>query len=239
VDKTGYGIAAALTERNLAGRAAGPEWDAWIDVEKRTGNLLMAYLAAILGRRRGREMDPITDSEECLAVFADLPKGAGGTTAPHESIRTVILADVLPAPTASIPPAELAKFKTDHHDSLVGFRTAVEQSVISAAAIDDVRLRAEKVKLTRQELEGQLEEITRRMQERRWRRIGLGTLGAVAASAFALADAVVTHGTLTQASGSLGLASAMYAAFGETRTPKELLGRPMAYAALAHRRLTR
>ena len=238
-DKTGTGLASELVERGLARPVAGPEYDTWFDVERRTGNLLMAYLAAVLGRGEGQEMDPITDSEECLTAFAGIPGGDGAIAARKDPIRTEILADILPAPAPPIVPADLAKFKEAHWDQLVSFRTAVEQCIVSAAAIDDPRLRAEKVELTRRELKGQLEEITRRMRERGWRRIGAGALVAIAASALTLGDAVVTGGTLTLAGNSLGLVSAVYGAFQGTRTPSELLGRPMAYAALARRRLAR
>ena len=64
--KTGYGLASALIERGLAGPMWGQEWDAWFEVEKRTANLLMAFLTTILGQKQEQQMDPITDSADCL-----------------------------------------------------------------------------------------------------------------------------------------------------------------------------
>lgn len=75
------------------------------------------------------------------------------------------------------------------------------------------------------------------MQENKWYRIGFGTLLAVVAAGVVVADAAVTGGTLTLAGASLGLTSAVYAAFRGARTPTDLLARPMAYAALAHSEL--
>jgi hypothetical protein len=76
--------------------------------------------------------------------------------------------------------------------------------VVSAAAIENLELRARNIDLTKSELKGQLEEITRRMREHTWHRIGFGTLLAVVAAGVAVADAVVTGGTLTIANASFG-----------------------------------
>ena len=237
VDKTGYGLASALIERGLAARLSGQEWDAWFDVEKHTGDLLMAFLASILGQMQEQRMDPITDAADCLDAFTRIPTGNSAVEARLNPIRTEILEELLPAPIDPVDPAQLAQFKDRHRDLLSGFRTLVEQRVLSAGAIEDPELRARSVVLAKNELNGQLEEITRRMEEHRWRRIGFGTLLAVAAAAVVLADAVVSGGTLTVAGASLGLTSAVYSAFEGARTPGDLLLRPMAYAALAHRKL--
>src|SRR6266851_3422398 len=72
VDKTGHGLANALEERKLASPTAGKErkeGDAWFDVEEHTANLLMAYLATILGQSQEPRMNPITDSGDCLRAF--------------------------------------------------------------------------------------------------------------------------------------------------------------------------
>jgi hypothetical protein len=235
VDKTGNGLASGLIERELAARISGQEWDAWFEVEKHTGNLLMAFLATILGQKQEQRMDPMTDSIECLEVFTRIPAEEPAMEARLNPIRAEILDDILPAPIDPIVPAELAKFKDKYRKLLTDFRTMVEQRVVSTGAIQDPALRAQSLRLTKTELKGQLEEITRRMQEHKWRRIGFGTLLAVVAAGVVAADAAVTGGQLTVAGASLGLASAVYSAYDGARTPGALLERPMAYASLAHR----
>lgn len=235
VDKTGNGLASALIERGLASYMSGQEWDAWFEVEKETGNLLMAFLATILGQKQEQRMDPMTDSSECLEVFTRIPGEEPAMAVHLNPIRAEILDDILPAPIDPIVPADLAKFKDQYRDLLTDFRRMVEQRVVSTGAIQDPALRAQSLRLTKQELKGQLEEITRRMQEHKWRRIGFGTLLAVVAAGVVGADAVVTGGQLTIAGASLGLASAVYSAYEGARTPQDLLERPMAYAALTHR----
>jgi hypothetical protein len=237
VDKTGFGLSGALIERKVAAYISGREWDAWFEVEKHTANLLMAFLATILGQMQQKRMVPMTDSAQCLEAFTRTPGAEPAIEARLDPIRAEILDDLLPAPTDTIEPAELAEFKGKYRELLSGFRTTVEQRVVSAGAIEDLALRAQSVGLTKKELKGQLEEITRRMEEHKWRRIGFGTLLAVVAAGVVTADAVATGGTLTKAGASLGLASAAYSAFEGMRTPRDLFDRPMAYAALAHREL--
>jgi hypothetical protein len=206
-------------------------------MEKRTADMLMAYLAAVLGQHTSRKMDPITDSKECLDIFATIPEANGDIKAQKELIWSEIIAGILPAPVERVSPAKLAEFKERHRDLLRRFRTAIDDLVISIAMIPDPRWRAERVESSMKGLMMQRDEIIARMNEGRWRRIGLGALGAVVCGSIALADAILTGGMLTQASTSLGLVSAVYAAYGGARTPQELLARPMAYGALAQQRL--
>jgi hypothetical protein len=237
VAKTGYGLASELVGRELATLISGEEWDAWFDVERRTGNLLMAYLATIVGQQQTERMTPITDSAECLEAITWIPTGEGGVNARLDPIRTEILAEILPAPIDPVHPADLAQFKERHGKQLAAFRAAVEQRVALVAAIEDPQLRAHSTGLVTTELKEQLKEITSRMEEHNWHRIGFGTLLAVAAGGVTAADAVVTGGMLTCAGASLGLTSAVYSAFEGARTPADLLVHPMGYAALAHRQL--
>jgi hypothetical protein len=239
VDKTGYGLANALEKRKLASFTAGQEWDAWFDVEEHTANLLMAYLASILGQSQEPRMNPITDSGDCLRAFTMVPTRDGKVEARLDGIRTEVLADLLPAPIDYISPGALAEFKGKHKHLLTNFRTEIETRVVLATAIENPELRARSLGLLRKDLKGQLDEITRRMQEHKWQRIGLGTLLAVTAAGLLVADAAGGGGALSIAGNSLGLTSAVYAAFEGTRTPKDLLSRPMAYGALAHRELGR
>jgi hypothetical protein len=236
IDKMSETLATALELRDLAVRVGGDWWE----VEERTANLLMAYLAAILGGHPDRRMTPITDSPGCLDVFAEAPSALA-----RSQLRTEILDDILPAPSevpadaaaAARWAGELATFKEQRRDLLVNFRNEVERSVIAAAAIDDAELRAEHARRSKVTFADQIEEISRRMTEQRWRKISLGTFAGVLGGGVALVDAVTTGGALTVSGASLGLASAVYSAFEGKRSAQELLGQPMAYAALARRDL--
>jgi hypothetical protein len=235
VDKTGYGLAWDLVDRSLAASIGGREWDAWFAVEKRTANLLMAYLAAIVGQCGEERMVPVTDTPDCLSAFTNVPISGAVVEQRLSSIRTAMLAGLLPAPVDLVVPGKLAEFKSKNGRLLRSFRAQVEQRVVAAAAIENHELRERQLELVKGDLSDQVEEIRRRMAENKWQRINLGTLLAVFSAGVGVADATVTHGALTIAGGSLGLTSAVYTAFDGMRTPQELLARPMAYAALPQR----
>jgi len=238
-DKTGTGLALALEERGLARSLAGPEYSRWFEIEKQMADLLMAYLATILARAQEQNTDPITDRRECLAAYEHVRSAdshndiATGLVTETEPVRTFMLRCVLPAPGELVRVAEIAVFKDRHRGLLTAFRRTVEQRVVDVAAINDPRLRARQLDLAAEDLKEQIDEIVARMEESYWRRIGFGGIAAVVAGAAALADAAMTGGKLTMAAGSIGLISAVWGAFSGAKTPRELLERPLAYAALA------
>ena len=239
-DKTGTGLAFALEQRGLARRLAGPEHATWFEVEKQTAELLMAYLASIVARSEEHDTDPITDRPECLAAFEHVrghDGAAGGVVNETDPVRTHILRGILPAPAETVSVQDLADFKARHGAALVAFRRTIEQRVLAVAAIDDTRFRARQIDLVTEELQAEVREIGERMRERRWRRIGLGTIGAVVGAGFALADAALNNGSLAITGGSISLVSAVWGAFCGARTPEDLLRRPLAYAAFAERDL--
>jgi hypothetical protein len=237
LDKTGAGLAFALLERGLAKEPEGPEYAAWIDVERRTANLLMAFLASIVGKAEQVAMDPITDSEAAIAAFTTLPEEDRQIGTELEPIRYALLRDILPGPATGIEPARLAEFKADYHRLLTGFRNRVEQKAIDCAQVADRRLRDAMVERARRDLAAELDEIERRMSERQWPLAARGALG-VAVAALGLADLAVTGGTALGLTGSsLGLAGSVDAAF-QGRRRRDVLEHPLAYAALARREFT-
>jgi hypothetical protein len=234
VDKTGAGLASELQNRSLAIHIAGQnDGDRWYEVEKQIGNLLMAYLATILGQNPKQRMVPITDSADCLKAFARVPFGERVVAGRLDPIRTEILADLLPAPVDPVPPAQLVKFKDRYRKLLSSFRAAIEQRVVEVASTEP-ELRDYRIGLIKSQLKGQLEEIVRRMKEHGWLRIGWGALLAVVAAGFLIADTATTGGMLTMLGASFGLSAAVVGAFEGSWSPKEFFANPMAYAALAH-----
>jgi hypothetical protein len=237
LDKTGTGLALALADRGLVKQPEGPEDAAWVEVEQHTADLLMAFLASIVGKDEQVAMDPITDSDAAIAAFTTLPEKDRAIATELEPIRYALLSEVLPGPAAGIEPARLAEFRAEHLELLTGFRNRVEREARQCAQATDPRLRQELVDGTRIDLAAEIEEIERRMSERRWPLAGRGALG-VAAGALGLLDFAVSGGTLLGlASGSLGLAGSVDAAF-QGKRRRDVLGDPLAYAALARRELT-
>jgi uncharacterized protein YnzC (UPF0291/DUF896 family) len=135
-----------------------------------------------------------------------------------------------------VPVVELAEFKEARRDLLRRFRQDVEKAVMKAASIDDDGLRDEFLRQTKDAFADQIDEIHRRMTERRWRKVSAGAVAGVVGGGVVLADGVTTGGALTISGASLGLVSAVYSACEGKVSKVDLLGQPMAYAALARRR---
>jgi hypothetical protein len=236
--KIGYGLATALEGQNLAkDPALQKDNSLWVLVERHTAVLLMAYLAAIVGRDDKVRMDPITDTADAIAAFTALPEHDRQVgTELVEPIRYALLRDVLPGPAAGVEPARLAAFKADHEQLLTRFRRRVERGAIECAQESDLRLRAARVAMVKDELKSELDEIEARMNEQRWAMAARGAI-AVAVAALGIADLAVTGGSgFAVAGGALGLAGSVDAAF-LGRRRRDVFEHPLAFAALARRQL--
>lgn len=233
LNKIGSKFAKALVERKLAKDPSDDPASMWIDVERRTANLLMAYLAVLVCQDQSVGMDPITDSPAAIDAFKPLPDHDRLGTE-RQSIRFELLRDILPAPAGGIEPARLAEFKEDHKELLTTFRRRVEAEAIQCAGQPDDRDRAALMNVARNGLKQELTEIEERMKERRWT-VVWSAVGVVAA-ALTVADLAFTGGTLATAASSLGLVAAVDQAFrGQRRSA--IFDRPLAFAAFARREL--
>jgi hypothetical protein len=244
VDKTGVELAGLLQERELAKGYEGDEFAvggylaAWVVVERRTAELLMAFLASIVGNDPDVAMDPITDSEAAMAAFTTLPEKYRELTPEIEPIRYALLEDILPGPSREIDVPKLAEFKAEYQQLLIRFRNRVERETIDCAQITDPRFRAKQAELARKTLADEVREIEQRMSQRKLGPISRGAI-AIAAPAVALVDLVLTGGSLLAVTaGALGLGGATDSAYRGTRR-KDILKNPLAYAAVARRDLAR
>jgi hypothetical protein len=236
LDKIGLPLAGALRFEGLVKEPVPQADSAWVEVEWRTAHLLMAFLAAVLGKDERVGMDPVTDSATAMQAFTALPEGNGSVDTDPEPIRYTLLRDILPAPAAGIEPAELAQFKADHRSLLNNFRIRVEDAIIVCARETDLRLRDLEIANARRKLKAELDEVEGRMRERRWPMAARGALG-VAIAALGLADIAVTGGLgFSLAASSLGLAASVDGAF-QGRRRSDIFQSPLAFAALARRDL--
>src|SRR5439155_818164 len=104
----------------------------WMYVESRTASAYMAYLAGVLSRIPGVDMDPITDAVSHLEGFA-LDSEHEGAAPRLQSARMAVLDAILPAPAEHVEVADLAEFKADNRDLLPRFRREVEQAILQVA----------------------------------------------------------------------------------------------------------
>jgi len=202
----------------------------WYEVESLTADLYMTYLASVLGKLTNLQMDPITDRVNSLTVYSKLPGNISSIDNHLSSLRMGVLESILPVPAEGITVEELANFKKRNFDLLTRFRRYVESSLIDIALISDVNLRGEKIRIFKEELDDQLNEIQALMHERKWPKIILGTVAA----AMPLAGTLIT-GFLPLALLDLPpLAFAIHSALGEAKKEKkEILKSPLAYVAMA------
>lgn len=205
----------------------------WYEVERLTADLFMAYLASVLGKSEHLQMEPITDHAKSLFVYSTSPENVSSPTDILHDLRIGVLEGILPAPAVGIPVSDLVEFKNRHCDSLSAFRRHIESSLIDIALISNKDLRDEKVRLFRDGLREQIDEIRARMHERHWPPI---VLGAVAA-AMPLAGTLATCNIPLALLGLPPIAIAIYSAYsGKQRKQREILSSPLAYAALVDER---
>jgi hypothetical protein len=225
--KPGYEVAAYLESRGLLTRTDS----SWLEVEERTADLLMTYLACTLGASPYVRMTPITDRAEALAVLSRSSSVPQAPEAQVNRLEMTVLEGLLPAPAGGASPGELAAFKDKHGELLRRFRREIETFALDATTLEP-ELRQRRAELFRDELTDQLDEVSARMKPR-WPRIVFGTLCGVVAAAVPVATAVAGGAALAAASAAPGLASAVYAAFGGTA--EDWQGSSVAYAALAQK----
>ena len=113
---------------------------------------------------------------------------------------------------------QIQNFKQVHGDRLPRFRRAVERELVAAASIPDPGLRRRHLKLFREEVEEEVQEIAARLEES-----GFGDL------VFTKLCPVIAK--VPGVSFVFGLASTVYSAF--QKSPKEEIPSPLAYAAYA------
>jgi hypothetical protein len=228
--KPGNQIAHYLESRGLLRRTG----TSWLEVEERTADLLMTYLACTLAASQPVLMTPVTDRAESLAVLASDPAAPHAPATSVSQLEMTVLEGLLPAPAGGVSPKELAAFKDKHGELLRGFRREIETFALESTKLDPA-LRQRRAELFRDELADQLDEIRGRMKPQ-WPRIVFGTLCGVVAAAVPFATAVAGGAAVAAAGATPGLASAVYAAFGGDKADWQ--GSPVAYAALAQSRFS-
>jgi hypothetical protein len=208
MQKFGEGLAAELERRGLAEPARDTQVGGWYDVDPRTGQLFMTYLATALGRLKDLAMAPITDVPDHLALLLG-PEGQAGP-AEQTQLKVAVLSKALPAPAEGTTPEDIADFKRENGMLIKGFREEVTRRALQAT------WSAPGTWIELAEVEGSAiasmaAELTGSMRARRWRRIGLGAIGVVGAG-LAVVDAVLSGGMLSQVGASTSLVGAAWGA---------------------------
>jgi hypothetical protein len=140
----------------------------WHDVERETADDFMSYLAASLGRVKGVDSSPVTDSSAYLQRFARAGIAQDAVTRQLESLRVQVLDRILPVPLNAIHPSRIRTFKEKHHDKLGDFRRRVERELIDASSVPDPGLRQRRLEIFFDEADVRIGEIQEDMRGAGW-----------------------------------------------------------------------
>ncbi len=223
-------LVGALCARGLARPSERHEGGSrWLDVEPRTADLYMAYLAATLGSLDDVGMVPLTDRAASLAALT----GAGSNghiRAAARRFRPSVLEKLLPAPSGTVSVDELVRFKSDHARELVAFRLHVERALLEIGQVPEIDAREELAGIVAGQLAAERDELEAAMTRRRWPGIVFGAVAGVLGAVAPLATGHVDPGAVP------AIVNAVYSAIGTVQQRPATGGRPLAYAALAQAR---
>ncbi len=224
-------IGEELLRRGLAVKRSG----SWYHIESYTASNYMTYLATILGSIT--KFTPITDSYNELSNL--LPTGNKRDTrnALKEQLKASIIEKVLPIPFSIEDPYDIYRFKEKHYENLKRFRQYIEEFVLNLETSPDYQLE-DRIKLFTETAEDEIKFITERMQSFKWRMVGLATICSVASPAVSLVNGIVDNNPLDTTSATIGLLGAVGAALSRDAL-LDLERKPLAYAALMEREITR
>ena len=174
-----------LTELRARGLARPGPRGLWsVDVE--TGDAYMAYLACVVSANRPGA-SPVTDHRDGLAMLG-LPRPGEGRQE-LKRMRFALLDAALPAPSGTVPPADLRKFKDKHREALQECRAALDEELVGLAQIADPELRDMKSHAAIVRIRSEVAGLEKDMSAFRWSRLtALGIAGVVADTAARFVD---------------------------------------------------
>ncbi|MFC2001227.1 hypothetical protein ACFLUZ_01835 [Chloroflexota bacterium] len=220
-----------LCQRGLARLQNYP----WYEVEKYTANQFMAYLAAVLGKLPNLNSQPITDSIQNLNSFKPGFHANIGFHGTLDSLRTVVLKDVLPAPQSGIKPGEIARFKQAHRKELTRFRNHIESYLLLISTIDNPDIKRQALSEFSNKLQDEVSDISDLMLSEGWNRISLGRFLAYSTAVMGLSTAIITESLPAIITAALGTASSIYTTIKDTKAKNIVQGNYAGYAVLSQR----
>lgn len=219
-DKLDAGIFYNLMHMGLAERID----DYWYNVEKKTADELMTFLASVIARKI--DYQPVTDKIDNSFSTAYI-SNQDFELRTRQYKRDVILKHLIPYPK-EIDLTNLMRFKERHNDLLRSFRNKVELLALNPAFAPD----SQHFTVALDDMKMAKEELSAKMNESHMGDIVFGTVcGTVAAGIGILANPVV--GAIP------GLLSAIYSACRIER-PEDVIDQTgLKYIALVDKRLRR
>ena len=165
-----------LVKMKLAKRE---EWSSWYFVEEYTANLLLTYLANIIGKLDNYSLA----TDELINFKINVYKEA--INEKLINIREKVLEDILPFPH-DVDLRKLKNFKEQNYDKLIDFRIKIETLILDLADTKNQELYDKKYKLKIDEIHKEKDELVIKMNESRLGEILLSTIGGATTAALIL-----------------------------------------------------
>lgn len=230
-------IARELIEMGLARPSPRPREYPWFEVESHTATLFMAYLASSLGKLNELRSEPITYN---LKEFTSISR-----LYPREKVlsqicknRTLILDNVLPAPSVDLHPSEIADFKEEHGKELIRFRNKLEKELNQLSAIEDTYLQNRQIEQIILDIENEKKEIRELMMARGWGKIKSASLLYCIPPALSLILAIQKGEFAEEIIGASSFMLQAYDFYSSIRAEDSLRFNNAVYAVLAEKRWT-
>ncbi len=203
------------------GLAREVDWS-WFDVEKKTANEFMIYLAILLGQHKEIRSTPVTDTVSNLNPFLLASHSKPRIESGLAPLRKIVLEQLLPVPVLPIEPERLNAFKRRYGALLPSYRYSIEQELAAISDMSNPDLRDYRLENFIAEKQAETGQICARLSE--------GGLGRIS---FAKVWAIVA--AIPKADPWLGLAHAVHSAL--SGTSGQIKSGPLLYAAYVKKKL--
>jgi hypothetical protein len=233
-EKMGMIVFYELRGRGLARQGSGP----WFEVEQRTADLYMAYLANVMSASHPGSL-PVTDSSSAVGTLDQRGTQDERTTDQRlAALRYAVVEQALPAPQRHVPAQDLRRFKDDNAESLRRCRTHLDSKLADLSEIDNPALRKVKQAALTQEIQDDIARLHEQMVKRHWPKIALVGVGGVMGAALSMADQLSDASNplalgVAVGTGMVNLGALGYGLYELLKQPRFDPRAPLAYAALA------
>lgn len=217
-----------LEQAGLAER----ENDEWYNVEQRTANDLMSFLASIVGGKLNYL--PTTDIQVRKLPFLNNSQKVYKTKRKENARREIILKEIIPFPE-QIDLHQLRRFKDKHPELLYKFKNKVELIALDHTLEEDSQLFKETIK----ELNFQKEELSSKMNESKLGQLMFGTVCGITGAVLGFANAGSTGALVGSLSSLPSFANAVHSALKIERVENITDQSGMKYLALLDKKIRR
>lgn len=201
----------------------------WYEMPERLANRFMALLATALGQIDEIDAAPVTQSTLMAQPLWRTKFGAR-----RDALLEILFP--MPADSEEVSLDDIVAFKAAHQALAARFRERVQQECTLLPQGDSAEERLEQIQALGRRLQGEADEIADAMRHR-WKKIAFGKVLPVLAPAIPLIDATLPSQFATYAGGVVAMGLAGYQAHLMHAADGTVRRRPLAYVALAQRRL--